>query len=93
MAPSLETSMSELTATRRKRLKSGSFAYITDDGERKLPINDESHVRNAVARFAATSFEDAGSRRTAARRIVAAARKHGIELSSTDDVVRAARRD
>jgi hypothetical protein len=85
--------MSELTEARRKRLKSGSFAYVTDDGERKLPINDESHVRNAVARFSATSFEDAAAKRTAARRIVAAARKHGIELSSSDDVVRATRRD
>jgi hypothetical protein len=50
-------------------------------------------VRNAVARFSATSFEDAAAKRTAARRIVAAARKHGIELSSSDDVVRATRRD
>jgi hypothetical protein len=38
-----------LTYTQRKRLRSSSFA---EPGERKYPINDINHARNALARVA-----------------------------------------
>lgn len=83
--------MPELDSRQRDRLSDADFAYIDEDGERHLPINDEGHVRNALARFNQTDFKDAASKRHAAKRIIAAARHHGIDLDAHDDVVRAAR--
>jgi hypothetical protein len=42
--------MSELTYKARKRLKASSFVF---PGERKYPIEDIAHARNALARVAA----------------------------------------
>jgi hypothetical protein len=39
--------MAKLTSKQRKRLKSSSFAM---PGERKFPIMDAAHARNALAR-------------------------------------------
>lgn len=39
--------MAKLTSKHRKSLPDSSFA---EPGERKYPINDESHARNALAR-------------------------------------------
>ena len=61
--------MAELTTAKRDRLSDGSFAYIDEDGERHLPINDEAHVRNAIARFDQTAFEDVSAKQAAARKI------------------------
>lgn len=84
--------MADLDTAARDRLHDRSFAYIDSDGERHLPINDETHIRNAAARFDQTDFERASDRHQAARRIVAAAKRHDIELSPTDAVVKAAKR-
>ena len=43
--------MATLDTEDRNRLKDSSFAWVDDKGERHLPINDEAHVRNAIARF------------------------------------------
>jgi len=43
-----------------------------------LPIHDESHVRNALARFSRVSFEDEAARDRARMRLLKAARKLGI---------------
>ena len=83
--------MAELTTAKRERLHDGSFAYIDKDGERHLPINDESHVRNAISRFDQTDFEDASAKRTAAKHIMSAAKRHDIEVSDDSDVATAAR--
>jgi hypothetical protein len=82
----------ELRTAKRDRLRDASFAYIDKDGERHLPINDESHVRNAIARFNQTDFEDTGAKHAAARKIMSAAKRHDIEVDDTSDVARAARR-
>jgi len=66
---------------RRSEMNASSFAYITPDGVRKLPIHNAAHVRNALARFNQTQFHSAAARRTARRRIVAAARRFGVEVS------------
>jgi hypothetical protein len=84
--------MATLDTVHRDRLNDKSFAWIDKQGERHLPINDESHVRNAIARFNQTDFDEPGSKAAAARKILTAARKHGVEVEDTDDVVKAARR-
>jgi hypothetical protein len=43
--------MAKLTAKKRGRLQKTSFAL---PGEKKYPINDISHARNALARVAQT---------------------------------------
>lgn len=83
--------MPELTEARRDRLDDDQFAYTDRSGERKLPIHDESHVRNAIARFNQTDFEGGDSKATVARRILRAAKKHGIEVGEDDAVRKAAR--
>ncbi len=82
--------MSELTTEERNDLNDKAFAYIDKDGGRHLPIHDESHVKNAVARFAQTEFESAAAKHQAARHLVAAAQKHGVELNEDDAVRQAA---
>ena len=82
--------MAELSARQRDRLKDAEFAYIDKEGERHLPIHDEEHVRNAVARFGQTHFESTAAKEKAARKIAKAAKEHGAELSDDDDVVRSA---
>jgi class 3 adenylate cyclase len=67
-----------LSATARARLPDSSFAYIDSQGRRRLPINDISHVRNALARFDQVDFEDDAARERARERLLRAAKKHGI---------------
>ena len=84
--------MPELDTKDRNRLRDSSFAWIDKKGERHLPINDESHVRNAISRFNQTDFDEPGAKAKAARKIMSAAKKHGIEVDADDDVARAAKR-
>lgn len=51
------TVMPELDAKEREELKDSDFAYVDKSGDRHLPINDESHVRNAMARWNQTDFD------------------------------------
>jgi hypothetical protein len=83
--------MPELSTQERNRLKDEQFAYVDKEGERHLPIHDEEHVRNAIQRFGRTLFESAQAKERAAKAIVKAARKHDVEVSEDDDVMRAAR--
>ena len=78
--------MAELSAKSRKHIKKGNFAYVDKTGEGHLPIEDESHVRNAMARWNQTDFESASARESARKKIVAAAHKHGIEVSDDDKI-------
>jgi class 3 adenylate cyclase len=70
--------MAELRNRDRAKLPDSAFAYIDSTGRRRLPINDEAHVRNALARFNRVLFEDEGSRDRARTRLLKAAKKHGI---------------
>jgi hypothetical protein len=81
--------MAELTTKQRERLKDADFAYIDDAGERHLPIHDEEHVRNAIQRFGQTHFESKDAKEKAARKILKAAKEHGVDVSEDDDVARA----
>lgn len=70
--------MADLTARERAKLPDSAFAYIDSAGRRRLPIHDEPHVRNALARFNRIVFEDEAARDRARTRVLKAARKHGI---------------
>ena len=83
--------MAGLSTKERNRLKDDQFAYVDKDGERHLPIHDEEHVRNAIARFGRTHFESGAAKERAAKAIMKATKKHDVEVSEDDDVMRAAR--
>src|SRR5262249_54381117 len=70
--------MAKLSATERARLPASAFAYIDSAGNRRLPIHDEAHVRNALARFQRVKFEDDAARERARKRLLNAAKKYGI---------------
>ena len=70
--------MANLTARERRELPDRAFAYIDSDGTRRLPINDEGHVRAALARFGQVRFEDDHAKEEACKRLLLAARKYGI---------------
>lgn len=70
--------MPALRAKERANLPNSAFAYIDSNGRRVLPIHDEAHVRNALARFSRVNFEDETARDRARMRLLKAAKKHGI---------------
>jgi class 3 adenylate cyclase len=70
--------MARLAGRKRSTLPDRAFAYIDSRGRRRLPINDESHVRNALARFNQVVFEDDHTRERARKRLLTAAKKYGI---------------
>ncbi|TMC86106.1 MAG: hypothetical protein E6J06_01835 [Chloroflexi bacterium] len=58
-------------------MPSGKFAFPK---ERKEPLTDPRHVRNAVARFNQVEGVSQAERNAAWRRIKSAAKKYGIEI-------------
>ena len=70
--------MPPLGAKERARLPNSAFAYIDSQGRRVLPIHDEAHVRNALARFSRVSFENEADRDEARMRLLKAAKRLGI---------------
>jgi alpha-D-ribose 1-methylphosphonate 5-triphosphate diphosphatase PhnM len=80
--------MAELDTKDREKLDKRKFAYVDKEGEGHLPINDESHVRNAMARFNQTKFESGTKKETARKKIVTAAKRRGIKVAKSDDVAK-----
>ena len=70
--------MPKLTPRKRKELRDSAFAYVDPKGRRHLPINDESHVRNALSRFNQVVFEDEGARSRARTKLLNAAKRYGL---------------
>jgi len=70
--------MSQLDPKKRAQLPNSAFAYVDSRGRRRLPLTDESHVRNALARFNQVAFEDEAARERARKRLLGAAKKYGI---------------
>jgi len=60
-------------------MSSQTFAFPK---QRKEPLNDARHVRNAVARFDQVEGVSDADRDAAWRRIRSAARKYGVEISA-----------
>ena len=69
--------MSKLDADRRNDLNKGEFAFPK---QRKEPLEDASHVRNAVARFDQVEGVSDAERDAAWKRIRSAAKKFGVKL-------------
>jgi class 3 adenylate cyclase len=61
--------MSRLKTSERAKLPDRAFAYIDSSGKRRLPIHDEAHVRNALARFERVAFEDDAAEERARTRL------------------------
>jgi class 3 adenylate cyclase len=70
--------MAQLKAGARSRLPNAAFAYVDSKGQRRLPIHDEAHVRNALARFEQVKFESDADREGARKRLLGAAKRFGI---------------
>src|SRR5438552_17220976 len=70
--------MARLKASDRTGLPDSAFAYIDSRGGRRLPIHDEAHVRNALARFGRVAFESDAARERTRKRLLNAAKKYGI---------------
>ena len=68
-----------LSTQQRNRMSRETFAFPT---KRKEPLNNASHVRNAVARFDQVEGVTEKERDAAWRRIRAAARKYGVEIQA-----------
>ena len=84
--------MATRTEKGRDKLRRSQFAYVDREGGEHLPINDESHIRNAMARWNQTDFQSATAKEAARKKIVGAARRHGIEVSDDSNVARPSRR-
>lgn len=69
--------MAELSADERNHLDEDKFAFPK---ERKEPLENAAHVRNAVARFNQVKGVSDAERDAAWQRIERAAKKHGVEL-------------
>lgn len=72
--------MAELDTRHRKGLDTDEFAF---PAQRKLPINDASHVRNAIARFDQIDDASDAEHDAAWKRILAAAKRHAVDVSET----------
>jgi class 3 adenylate cyclase len=70
--------VARLDSTNRASLPDSAFAYIDSRGRRRLPINDEAHVRNALSRFNQVRFEDEQARDRARTRLLNAAKRYKI---------------
>ena len=83
--------MAQLTETGRKHIARKNFAYVDKEGGEHLPIHDESHIRNAMARWNQTDFQSPTAKEEARKKIVSAAKRHDIEVSDDSNVAKAAR--
>jgi hypothetical protein len=70
--------MTKLDAEHRNPLDSRQFAFPK---ERKEPLENATHVRNAIARFNQVEGVSDAERDEAWKRIKAAAKKFGVEVS------------
>ena len=68
-----------LTTAEKNDLPASAFAFPE---QRKEPLTDAKHVRNAVARFDQVEGVSNAERDRAWRRIRAAARKYGVEIEA-----------
>ncbi len=66
------------TQKQRDRIDDDQFAFPK---ERKEPLNNASHVRNAIARFNQVKGVSDDERDAAWSRIKRAAKKHGVEVN------------
>ena len=73
-------SKSALSSDDRKEIDGSKYAFPE---QRKEPLNDASHVRNAIARFDQVKDVTDDERERAFHHIKAAAKKYGVEMTET----------
>jgi hypothetical protein len=73
--------MSTMKQAARDRLSDSKFAFAK---ERKEPLNDAKHVRNAIARFDQVEDVSDAERDRAWKRIKTAAKKFDVEIEADD---------
>jgi cell division protein FtsX len=73
--------MSKINEATRDLVTDAKFAFPK---ERKEPIHDAAHVRNAIARFKQVQGVTDAERDAAWKRIQAAAKKHDVALNEKD---------
>jgi hypothetical protein len=76
--PAKEMIVTELSAKDRNELDKGSFAFPK---QRKEPLENASHVRNAIARFNQIKDVTDEERDAAWKRIEAPAKKFGVDVT------------
>ena len=69
--------MATLSTRQKDRVPAQNFAFPK---ERKEPLTDARHVRNAIARFDQVEGVSDAEREAAWKRIKAAAKKFGVEV-------------
>lgn len=69
--------MTKISNDERADLDSKTFAFPK---QRKVPLENASHVRNAVARFNQVEDVTDSERDAGWKNVQAAAKKHGVEL-------------
>ena len=72
--------MAKLTKPTRDRISTTKFAFPK---QRKEPLENASHVRNAVARFNQVKGVTEVERRAAWKRIQSAAKRFGVEIQES----------
>src|SRR5579863_6629646 len=83
------------TKTKKKagqELTKDDFAYVGDPDDKstwKLPIHDKAHAQNALARFGQTQGIPADKKDAVHAKIVAAAKKFGIDVSEEKSLAEA----
>ena len=80
--------MPELDADDRRKLRRSDYAYVDSEGQGHLPIHDEAHARNALSRWSQTDFESAKAKEQARKKILAAAKRYGIEVDEETKIAR-----
>jgi hypothetical protein len=70
--------MATLSTSQKDRVPAQNFAFPK---ERKEPLTDARHVRNAIARFDQVQGVSDTERDAAWKRIKAAAKKFGVEVT------------
>src|SRR5205809_6030488 len=70
-----------LSTRQQNRMPRSTFAFPK---ERKEPLNDARHVRNAIARFDQVEGVSDAERDAAWKRIQAAARRFDVDVSASD---------
>jgi hypothetical protein len=72
--------MATISTRKRDSMPAQRFAFPK---ERKEPLNDASHVRNAIARFNQVEGVSETERAAAWRRIKTAAKRFGVDVETS----------
>ena len=74
--------MAKISTKKQNDLPAEKFAFPK---ERKEPLTDASHVRNASARFNQVEGVSAQEKAQAKKKIASAAKKYGVKLNKKPD--------